>query len=449
MGFLASLQQSVSEHKKPVATFHSEFQLGQQLGEGGFAQVYSCGAKKKDIDDSERRAVKIFDTKNDTRGLRKDFRTEVLIMKQVGSHPFCVGFIDVFEDKRFCYIVMEKCSYNILDAFIGQEAATECEIAQVFNCVLKAIDYLHSVRIVHRDIKPCNMLLEDERGENCKVKLCDFGLAAQLPQPGSKCFGCIPKNCGLTEICGTTPYMAPEMLQQKRMYCELVDLWSCGVSMYLLLFGEFPYKAYRKDAEMLRDAILANRVKPSFKARRKLPQPSDDACELVAALMTRDPKSRPSAVQALSYLFLESYMPKAPATTPKDIQFVVAPLLCSESPTAELTQEFRTLGRLPSFHATLLEAKGAAQEHEPEGTPLVKRRSLEEALEKLQKKHKQQWQRNAWRCVSEPSMRCDIEVHRLLTRHTTHSGSIKPEDDFSLPGTPSTGAPTTDGGSDF
>merc|ERR1719463_577041 len=115
--------------------------------------------------------------------LRKDFKMEVKLMRQIGSHPTCVQLHESFEDSRFCYLIMEKCSCNILDAFLGKEHPTERELAQAFGSLLQAVDHLHSVRVVHRDIKPCNVLLKDgQRDELLDVKICDMGLAAMMPQ---------------------------------------------------------------------------------------------------------------------------------------------------------------------------------------------------------------------------------------------------------------------------
>jgi len=441
MGFLASLKKSVpGSVKKP--NFHAEYKLGKQLGEGGFATVYGCQSKKgpgKEV------AVKVFDLKS-PRVPRKDFRLEVQIMKQIGTHSSCIQFLEAFEDKRFGYLVMEKCSCNILDAFLGKKMATESELARAFHSLLQAVDHLHSVRVVHRDIKPCNILLkDDERGEKLDIKICDMGLAAVLPPEGLKRCGCIPIKAGLTEICGTTPYMPPEMLLGKHAYSELVDEWSCGVSMYVLLFGEFPYKTLRRDMELMKEVICSGHARPSFRARHDSPQPSSLACELVAALMTRDPENRTACADALTYPFFDSFLPK-PTPPPSNTNANPDELLASpvDQPCAS-SDESHMLERLPSFHQTLLRAKSELESYEA-CTPLDKKRTFEEALAVLQQENGQQW-RSGIRCFSEPSIRAHSELERLPARLSTHSGlSIcsKGESDMkfvmqvNLPGTPST-----------
>jgi serine/threonine protein kinase len=470
MGFLASLKQTVlsARGKKQMTTgFHSQYDLGKQLGEGGFATVYSCDRRKSA---EERLAVKVFDPKS-ANGVRKDFRLEVEIMKQIGTHPSCVQLLESFEEKRFCYLVMEKCSCTILDAFLGsgKQPATERELAQAFHSLLLAVDHLHSVRVVHRDIKPCNLLLKDGRTDGkVDVKLCDMGLAAIMPREGSRHCGCIPVSNMLTEVCGTAPYMSPEMLSEKP-YSEVVDEWSCGVTMYVLMFGEFPYKPIKKNMELMKAAICSGMEKPSYAARPGLPQPSSLACELVSALMTKNVNLRVRAADALRYEFLEHlevlrFLPELPATpsVSNEGQFVVPPVdQLNKSPS--LASESHLCGQLPSFNPTLLHAKSTVLEFE-DCTPAERKKTFEEALAALEKDHGKQWQRSGPRCSSEPSIRLFNKLQRLPARLSTHGGmsvstvdsehnvqrpSVSTVDseqvDFLLPGTPST---TVDGESD-
>jgi serine/threonine protein kinase len=156
------------------------------------------------------------------------------------------------------------------------------------------------------------LLKDDSRDGNVDVKLCDMGIAAILPQEGSLRYGCIPVSNLLTEVCGTTLYMSPEMLSRKP-YSSVVDEWSCGVTMYVLMFGEFPYRPSKKEdedsREVMRDLICSSHVlvQPAYTASAGLPQPSNLACDLVAALLNRDARVRVTAADALKYEFLEQF----------------------------------------------------------------------------------------------------------------------------------------------
>jgi serine/threonine protein kinase len=465
MGILASLKKKMSRTQgknQAIPGFHTEYALGDQLGEGGFATVYSCqkkqGSKQKTEREGSKHAVKVFDPKS-ARNVRKDFRLEVEIMQKIGAHPCCVQLHEAFEEKRFCYLVMEKCSCSILDAFLGsnRRMATERDLAQAFRSLLLAVDHLHSVRVVHRDIKPCNLLLkEDSRVGPIEVKLCDMGLSAIMPAESSRLrCGCIPVSNQLTEVCGTTPYMAPEMLKETP-YSEVVDEWSCGVTMYVLMFGEFPYKTVKKSMEMMRELICTGRVKPTYVARIGLPQPSGLACELVAALMNRNAKMRTTAADALKYEFLEKWLPQLPleASASSEAECEVPPV----EPPIESHPD-RAGGQLLSFQPTLVHARSTVLEHE-ECTPAERKKTFEEALAALQQEHGIQWQRNGTRCSSEPSIHVHSKLDRLPARLSTHSGlsiATAGQDtqkdagckvDFALPGTPSTSPPADEGGSE-
>lgn len=271
-----------------------------------------------------------------------------------------------------------------------------------------------------------------------------MGLACMLPEQGLKRCGCIPRKSGLTEICGTTPYMSPEMLEAKQPYTEIVDEWSCGVTMYVLLFAEFPYKTFNRDLDVMKDLIIKGRQNPSYKARGILPQPSPEACELVAALMTRDAERRPTAAEALSYSFLEQLVPQP------DSDIAVPPVApeVNKKVGSSVADESCTRAQLPSFHTTLLQAKTVLEEHE-QRTPMDRKDSIEKALQALQKEQGKQWHRSWDRCSTEPSIRCDTLMQRLPTRLSTHSGYsgssfsklVEPcseNDSPPLPGTPST-----------
>ncbi|CAO2608043.1 Sperm motility kinase [Lemmus lemmus] len=104
----------------------------------------------------------------------------------------------------------------------------EQEARPIFRQVVSAVHYLHQRRIVHRDIKLENILIDREG----KVKLCDFGLAIQVAEGQM-----------LKKVCGSLLYMAPEILASKPYDGLAVDMWSLGVLLYVLVTGQFPYKA--------------------------------------------------------------------------------------------------------------------------------------------------------------------------------------------------------------
>jgi len=373
MGFLSSLSRSLADRAAqtaPQEKFSDGYTVLDKLGEGTFAKVYTCCSKSaKDLPSGwesatdpvhgkdyyfNRRtevrqwehpgrkscAVKVFDKKHTNLygvEVEKDFRKEVKVWQLIGSDAHCVQLFHAFEEKRFCYIVMEQCSCTVQEAFVNSCLLEEHHLANVFRCMLCALEHLHARRVVHRDVKPNNLLLVagTSLSENPVIKLGDFGLATQLPRPTMNRLTSKWETAGLREQCGTVPYMSPEMLL-KRPYGSGVDIWACGVTAYLMLFGNYPHR--EKDgcsAELVKAAIRDGQVEPSYKASHGFPQPSAAACQFVAWLLARNPEQRPIASDAIHSAFLQ------PALPPPDT---------------------RTSERKPSFHTTLLLAHDAVRE---------------------------------------------------------------------------------------
>lgn len=326
--------------KEPKEKFSQYYSIVEQLGEGSFAAVYSCCPKTEKSSTSS--AVKVFDTKrSESYSVRKDFREELRLLQLVGKDAHCVQMLRSFEERRYCYIIMERCACTLQEAFLKSDFLSEHNIAHVLNCMLSAVKHVHACGIVHRDVKPGNMLLENSTSlsGNPVVKLCDFGLAAEFPLTSSKKHFGFLKPAGLTEICGTVPYMAPEILLQKSAYGFGVDVWACGVTAYLMLFGDYPYGSkHRRSSEMIREAIRSGKESPTYKARENYPQPSDAACVFVQWLLARNPQERPDATEALTSAFLRP-----------------VPLRKTE--------------RSSSFHQTLLLARNVVDELHPNAVP--------------------------------------------------------------------------------
>merc|ERR550514_1237430 len=141
---------------------------------------------------------------------------------------------------------MEKASCSVQEAFLKSSKngnVNEHDLAHIFKCMLLGVQHLHECGVVHRDIKPANLLLVagDSLSNRPVVKVCDLGLATKLPTRG-----------GLTEVCGTAPYMAPELLKKQNAYQTSVDFWSAGVTAYLMLLGGFPYPCARGNTQQMK-----------------------------------------------------------------------------------------------------------------------------------------------------------------------------------------------------
>lgn len=192
---------------------------------------------------------------------------------------------------------MELCDSTLLrflERGANHKELNERALAFVFRQCLLACQHIHERGVVHRDIKPDNYMVQGQQ-----VKMCDFGLSAVLGEGG--------RMAGLTGICGTAPYIAPEMLQGQR-YSTPVDLWSVGVMTHTLFFGDFPYNGTERTARAMKRAIRDGDKKPTFEPGRHggavAPRVSEAAVELCRGLLHRSPGRRWKVDQALSCEFV-------------------------------------------------------------------------------------------------------------------------------------------------
>ena len=206
---------------------------------------------------------------------------EVSLLKSL-RHPNIVKLYDFFETPKRFYIVMQKCSDDVLDRVASMKRYTEKEARELSAGLLKGVKYLHERKIAHRDIKPQNLLLNTEN-DNTSVKICDFGFAKRVHVPNS-----------LTTLCGSKHYVAPELLKN-HPYDESADMWSVGIVIYFLLAGYVPFND--KDQSKLFQLIRLGKF--SFNAKHWTGI-SDEAMDLIEKLLEVDPASRLTANEAMA-----------------------------------------------------------------------------------------------------------------------------------------------------
>ncbi|CCI48594.1 unnamed protein product [Albugo candida] len=218
---------------------------------------------------------------------KESLKNELDILKRL-HHPHIVRVIGSCEDSVQLYMIMQLCRGKSLFEHLYQEKRifTEDEVKRMIRCLLRAIAFLHSNLIIHRDLKLENLLLEQSESIGT-LKLCDFGLSTRFKK-GEK----------LVRSLGTIDYIAPEVLEGE--YTEKCDLWSVGVICYELLTGISPFRCPTTDETMKKifDPVLIFHDSIWKKY-------SSEAICFIKALVREDIHTRLSAEQALEHKWLQ------------------------------------------------------------------------------------------------------------------------------------------------
>ena len=209
-------------------SIYNFYEIKENLGSGSYGTVVSAIQKST----REQRAIKLINKfKLCTEEARNKIMNEVEILRKL-DHPHIVKVYEFYEDEFNLYVVMELCrGGELLDNIIKNGSLSEIDTAIYMEQILSAVFYMHSMNIVHRDLKLENMLLDNANSH--RIKIADFGTATEF-NPGKS----------LIQMIGTINYIAPEIFKKK--YNEKCDIWSCGVIMYILLTGKLPFHGKSK-----------------------------------------------------------------------------------------------------------------------------------------------------------------------------------------------------------
>ena len=274
------------------------------LGKGGFARCYEVF----DEQNHQSLAAKIIPKKNLIKSRAKQkLISEIKIHKSI-NHENIVKFEHYFEDAEYVYLLIELCHNQTLHELLKRrKKLTELEVQYYILQLIKALQYLHNLKIIHRDLKLANLFIS----ESMNLKLGDFGLAARLNFDGER----------RRSLCGTPNYIAPEILDGKNGHSFEVDIWSLGVIIYILLIGRPPFET--------------NNVKETYKRIRlrnySFPQNariSEPAKELIQNILVLNPYKRPSLEEILKSDFMNmgtsipKSLPQSTLTCPPNINFI-------------------------------------------------------------------------------------------------------------------------------
>lgn len=211
--------------------------------------------------------------------------SEIKIHRSV-HHQHVVKFEHFFEDAENVYILLELCHNQSMNELLRRRKRLhELEVQCYSMQIILALKYLHSHRIIHRDLKLGNLFLNDKM----EIKLGDFGLATKLDFDGEK----------KRTICGTPNYIAPEVLEGKAGHSYEVDVWSLGVIIYTLIIGKPPFET--SDVKTTYSRIRKNAY--AFPEHVVI---SDGAKDLITKILIGDPKLRPTLEEICAHEFFNN-----------------------------------------------------------------------------------------------------------------------------------------------
>ncbi|CAN2388110.1 regulation of transcription from RNA polymerase II promoter in response to UV-induced DNA damage [Pristimantis euphronides] len=204
--------------------FVEDWDLVQTLGEGAYGEVQLAVNRKTE----EAVAVKIVDMKRASE-CPENIKKEICINKML-NHSNIVKFYGHRKEGNIHYLFLEYCrGGELFDRIEPDVGMPEQDAQKFFQQLIAGVEYLHGIGITHRDIKPENLLLDD--GDQLKIS--DFGLATVFRFNGRERL--------LNKMCGTLPYVAPELIKMRGFHAEPVDVWSCGIVLTAMLAGELPW----------------------------------------------------------------------------------------------------------------------------------------------------------------------------------------------------------------
>ncbi|KAM7103035.1 death-associated protein kinase 2 isoform 2-T3 [Ciconia maguari] len=260
------------------------YEIGEELGSGQFAIVKKCRDKSTGVEYAAK-FIKKRQSRASRRGVRREeIEREVTILQQI-LHANIIKLHDIYENKTDVVLILELVSGGELFDFLAQkESLSEEEATRFIKQILDGVNYLHSKKIAHFDLKPENIMLLDKNIPIPHIKLIDFGLAHKIED------GVEFKN-----IFGTPEFVAPEIVNYEPLGLA-ADMWSIGVITYILLSGASPFLGETKQETLANITAVNYEFDEEFFSNT-----SDLAKDFIQKLLVKDTRKRLTIQEALSH----------------------------------------------------------------------------------------------------------------------------------------------------
>lgn len=255
-------------------TFDSKYELGKELGRGATSNVCKC---------TRRGLGQIWAVKILYKNRNKKVSTSDIGILLGLEHKNLIRLKEIFESKAKIYLIQDLVTGGeLFDRIVNIGVYREQEASKAVHDIVSGLKYLHSWDIVHRNLKPENLLYEN-LSEDSKLKISDFGLSTILSS-----------EVDMTSVCGSPEYTAPEILKGER-YGKAGDMWSLGVIVYILLCGFQPFKNSDEPKLLFKNIIKGQYefISPEWDII------GENAKDIVRKLLILDPKKRLNADAAI------------------------------------------------------------------------------------------------------------------------------------------------------
>ena len=264
-------------HKKDIPILRL-YNMQECVGSGLYGSVF----KATQVLTSCPVAIKVYEKLKFSEDTAAKIKTEIRILRELAHHPFVCALLQVVEDENHIYFVMEyESNGDLVKFFKTNFLFDEAELKRFLFQLLKGVEYIHKKGVIHRDLKLDNILLDS----NIEPKITDFGISSFLEELSNQ-----PKETG-----GTPAYLAPEVLIPSGVITEKTDVWSLGVIIYVMAFGEVPFRAENEENQALYKKILDG----SFEFPNSI-SVSEEMKQLISKMLVVDVTQRLSLAEVIN-----------------------------------------------------------------------------------------------------------------------------------------------------